>query len=84
MAQSPELIAKIAAWRQKSLEGTLTQDEMREAIIALREGRVSACFASASSRAKAVKKPILSAEELLEKLDSFIEREKEIQNDSCS
>ena len=36
MAQSPEMQAKIQLWRQKAREGTLTQDEMREAIAALR------------------------------------------------
>jgi hypothetical protein len=68
MAQSPELLMKIAEWRARALDGTITPEDMKEAIISLREGRVSACFASAASRAKGGKNPIPSAEELLERL----------------
>lgn len=65
---TPELNAKIAIWRQKQAEGTLTLDEMREAIIALRGGRVSASIASATSKAK--KAPVVapSADDLLSEL----------------
>ena len=68
---SPELIAKLAVWRQKANEGTLTEDEMREAITALREGRVSASYASDTSRAKAAKVAIPSAEDLMKEMDDF-------------
>ncbi len=68
MATSPELQAKIELWRAKGLEGTLTPEDMKEAITALRESRISACFASAGARAKVAKNPIPSAEELLEKI----------------
>lgn len=52
---TPELNSKIAIWRAKSVEGKLTPEELREAIAALRQGRVGASIASAASkRSKAV------------------------------
>ena len=42
---SPELQSKIAHWRVKAVNGTLSADEMREAITALRADRVGAAFA---------------------------------------
>ncbi len=52
---SPELNAKIAMWRQSALDGTLSQDDLREAIAALRGDRKSAAVASEKSkRSKAI------------------------------
>jgi hypothetical protein len=67
-AQSPELQAKIAIWRQKAIDGTLTVEEMKEAILALRAGRVSAAHASENSKRKAAKVAIPSADDLLAEL----------------
>lgn len=60
--------AKIALWRQKALEGTLTLDEMKEAVRALRAGRLTAAAASDTSRRKAAKAAIPSADDMLEEL----------------
>lgn len=57
---SPELASKIALWRQKSAEGTMTIEEYREAIAELRAGRVTA----AQSKAKP-KKAAIDEDELL-------------------
>jgi len=64
-----ELQQKIAIWRQKSAEGTLTLDEMREAVVLLREGRRSAATAASTGarRAKA-KAAIPSADDMLDEL----------------
>ena len=43
---------QIAEWRQKARDGTLTKEEMKEAIIAMREGRISASKAGVKSRTK--------------------------------
>ena len=67
-AQSPELQSKIAIWRQKAVEGTLTVPEMKEAILALRAGRVSAAHASEGAKRKAAKTAIPSADDLLSEL----------------
>lgn len=68
---TPELQAKIALWRQKAAQGTLSRDEMREAILALREGRVGAAVASESSRRKRAKTEVPDANELLAGLDNL-------------
>ena len=74
MAQSHEMQAKIQLWRQKAREGTLTQDEMREAIAALRQDRVAAAGVSTASRAKksatAAKKAV-NSDDLLSELDGM-------------
>ena len=49
-AQSPEVQLKIQQWRAKAREGTLTQDEMREAIALLRKDRGAIPQASAGSK----------------------------------
>lgn len=69
---TPELNAKIAIWRQRALEGTLTLEEQREAILLLREGRVNAARASeASRRTGKAKAKIKSADEMLDELGSI-------------
>lgn len=62
---SLEHMTKVADWRQKAREGTLTPDEMREAIIFLRAERV------AMPAAKAKAKPIINTQDLLSELDGL-------------
>lgn len=64
----PEVQNKISQWRQKAIAGTLSLEEMREAIIALRMGRRSAVVEAAS---KSRKGPSKSAEDLLSELDKL-------------
>lgn len=45
----PDLQARIAQLRAKSLEGTITLEEMREAVAAVRAGRLGAQAAAAKS-----------------------------------
>lgn len=61
-----ELQAKISSWRQKAAVGEMTEDEMREAIRFLREGRVAALNASKPGRAKAAQAP--AADDMLSEL----------------
>lgn len=65
---SPELQSKIALWRQKSLDGTITLEEMREAVIAMRGGRLAAQEAAASAGKKTSKKPTRAADDMLSEL----------------
>ena len=58
-------MTKVADWRQKAREGTLTQDEMREAITFLRAERV------AMPAAKAKAKPVINTQDLLSELDGL-------------
>lgn len=68
---SPEMQIKIQDWRAKARAGTLTQDEMREAMAALREDRVAAAATSAKSRAAKPGKAVVSSEDLLAELDGL-------------
>lgn len=61
---SPELASKIALWQQKSAQGTMTQEEYREAIAALRQGRLAAASQSAAKKSKPSAKK--SGDDLLE------------------
>lgn len=65
---SPEVSSKLATWRQKALDNTLTQEEMREAIKLMRGDRVGASIASAKSRTAKAKAEIPSADDLLSEL----------------
>lgn len=71
MVQSPELQARIAAWRQKAADGTITLDEMKEAIIVMRESRRSASVEAKASRASGGTKAKANADDLLNQLDSL-------------
>lgn len=63
--QSADLLAKIAVWREKARQGTLTADEQREAIAALRQDRKSAAVASETSRRKKAVAVVPDAKALL-------------------
>lgn len=66
-----ELQAKIAEWRRRAAEGTLTQEEMREAIVHLRAGRIASATAAATSRKKSTASPPPDAGDLLNELDAL-------------
>jgi hypothetical protein len=69
---SPEMLNKVAEWRAKSAAGTLTLDEMREAIVIMRGNRISAAKTAASSpSSKAKKGPARSADDLLGELEGL-------------
>lgn len=71
---TPEMQSQIQLWRQKARDGTLTQDEMRQAIVALRQDRVGAAATSAKSkttRATAKAKANVNSDDLLSELDGL-------------
>ena len=67
---NPEIQAKVILWRQKAVAGTLTQEEMAEAVKVLREGRIAAQMAVTTGKAKtaAGKAPAVSGNDLLDEL----------------
>lgn len=67
---SPEMQQKVSDWRQKAAAGTITLDEMKEAIVLLRSGRRLSAEAAAKSKSKTggSKK---SADEMLNELGSL-------------
>ena len=68
MAYSPELQAQFVLWRQKAAAGTLTLEEQREIILALRGSRRSAATASVTVQRQRAKKEVRSAEDMLKEL----------------
>ena len=72
MLQSPEVQARIAQLRARSNDGTITDDEYREAIALLRADRVSSVYSGEkrASRAKA-KAAIPDALDMLSELEGL-------------
>lgn len=68
MSQSAELQAKIAVWRERSANGTMTIEEYRDAIAAIRGDRKSAHAASDQSRRTKAKAVVPDAKTLLGEL----------------
>lgn len=70
-----ELQSKIASWRLRAAEGTLTLDEMREGIVFLRAGRFAAATSAAaerkSSAAGAKRSVAPSQDSMLDELDDL-------------
>jgi len=70
-----ELSAKIAGWRLRAAEGTLTLEEMKEAVIYLRAGRLSAAVSAATAKkvsASAAKKSKAPAQgDMLDELEGL-------------
>lgn len=72
MALSFEIQARLDELRQKSLAGTCTPEEYREALSIMREGRVQAAATSAASKArKSTAKAAVNVDDLFGKLDGI-------------
>lgn len=52
MALTPEDTVRVEILRRKALDGTITIEEQREAIVLLRQGRVGAQIGSTTARTK--------------------------------
>lgn len=62
----PQTVQKIAEWRRKVLDNTITREEMQQAIILLRQGRATAAEAAKKSRSSGGSgKKKIDADELL-------------------
>lgn len=71
-AQSTTTLLQIAEWRNKARDGTLTHDEMKEAIKALRRDRTSVTQATSGTKARAVaKKAPINSDDLLSGLEDL-------------
>lgn len=68
---TPELQSKLALWRAKAVEGTLTIEDCKEYVVVLRGSRRSAAVASETSRKAKARKVIKSADELLSELEGL-------------
>ena len=70
---SPEMSAKLAQWRIKAADGTITKEEMAEAITALRGERQAAATAPTGERKRstAAKKAPVNSDDLLSQLEGL-------------
>lgn len=68
-----ETLDKIAVWRQRCNDGTITPEEMREALAALRQDRLLAAQTSAKSKSGGGKSkaPTKSSDDLLAELEGM-------------
>lgn len=64
------LTAKIDLWRQKAIAGTLSIDECREAIMTLRNGRITASATSKAGKPRATKATV-NSDDLLKDLEGL-------------
>lgn len=65
---TPELQSKMILWRSKAVDGTLSQEELKEAMAALRGVRRSAAASTTAAKAKKAKAAIPSADDLLKEM----------------
>ncbi len=65
---SAELQSKMIVWRQKCIEGTITQAELTDAMTALRGDRSAAAQATTTKRTARAKAVIPTADDLLAEL----------------
>lgn len=69
-----DISAQVQLWRQKAAAGTLTQEEMKEAINTLRQGRIAASATSAASgerKATRAAKANINSDDLLGQLEGL-------------
>jgi len=68
---TPETASQLQIWRDKALRGELSTDELRQAIMVLREDRERAAAVSAKSKSTKAKKAPVDAEALLGELEGL-------------
>lgn len=74
---TPEINQAIATLRQKQRDGQLDINDpedlaaLKEALTAMRQGRVSAAIASSKSKAKKAPAPAINSDDLLAELGDF-------------
>lgn len=68
MTTTAELQSKMIVWRQKSIDKTITQEELQEAMKALRGERKAAAAQTTAKRAAKAKAAIPTADDMLAEL----------------
>jgi 4-hydroxy-L-threonine phosphate dehydrogenase PdxA len=61
----------MADYRRKAADGTITLEEMREAVQLMRQGRISAIATAGSTKRTSTKAPVKSADQLLSELENL-------------
>lgn len=72
LSSDPDFHLKLATYRRKAADGTITLEEMREAVKLMRQGRISASAAAAATpRAKKASSAPVDSNSLLDELEGL-------------
>lgn len=73
LIRDPQILSKIAKWREMEANGTLTIEDCKEIVQVTRQGRTAAAEAARTTRAKGGggKKVTQTAEEMLDEIDKL-------------
>lgn len=69
---TPDIQSRIAILRQKCIDGTVTKEELIEALREMAQGRLAAVKASAASKKKAARAEVKPANEMLDELSELL------------
>lgn len=83
---TPETLSRINMWRAKCVDGTITPDELQQAMAALRGERKASAVATSSSKARVTKAKavIPSADDLLKEMGMLDEATSDDTDDDSS
>jgi hypothetical protein len=68
---TPEQRTRYEEFKRKAIDNTITVDELKTAVILMRESRLNAQAANASSGKSKAKKTVKSADDLLNELEGL-------------
>ncbi len=71
LSTDPAFHLKLAEYRRKAADNTITLEEMREAVKFMRQGRLAAAATSANARTKKAAAPAVNADNLLAELEGL-------------
>lgn len=73
LINDPTMLNQISEWRRKAADGSITLEEMREAIKVLRANRLTSLEAAAKSKSRSKKTPAapVNAGDLLDQLNGL-------------
>jgi hypothetical protein len=71
MALSPELLNRIAQWREKSRNGTITKEELQEAILVMREDRLQKASSAPASKSSKKSRSSVDTDALFSELEGL-------------
>lgn len=71
LSTDPSFHQKLADYRRKAADNTITLEEMREAVKLMRQGRVAAAAASTTAARKKAAAPVVDSNSLLDELSSL-------------
>ena len=71
LSTDPSFHQKLADYRRKAADNTITLDEMREAVKLMRQGRVAAAAASTATARKKASTPAVNSDSLLDELTNL-------------